>query len=54
VVIKIKTSLMPDLVLALGRASTSHPPGEWDDFDAYDGEREVGRIYRINAATRSR
>jgi hypothetical protein len=43
---------MTDLLLR--RTSVSRPSDEWndDDFDIYDGERDVGRIYRINAATK--
>jgi hypothetical protein len=40
------------VTLVLRRASVSRQGGEWndDDFDVFDGEREVGRIYRVNAA----
>jgi hypothetical protein len=33
--------------LLLRRASVSRPSGSWqhDDFDVFDGERNVGRIY---------
>jgi hypothetical protein len=39
--------------LILQRASVSRPSGSWDDhdFDVFDGDRAVGRTYRINAAT---
>ena len=35
------------------RRAQDHRPGDWnaDDFDVLDDGREVGRIYRINAAT---
>jgi hypothetical protein len=35
------------------RRAQGHRPGDWnpDDFDVLDDGREVGRIYRINAAT---
>jgi hypothetical protein len=38
--------------LTLRRASVSRPSGSWqhDDFDVFDGGRDVGRIYRINAS----
>jgi hypothetical protein len=34
------------------RRAQGHRPGDWnaDDFDVLDDGREVGRIYRINAA----
>jgi hypothetical protein len=37
----------------LRRARVFRPSGEWadDDFDVFDGDELVGRIYRINAAT---
>jgi hypothetical protein len=39
--------------LLLRRASLSRGGGEWqaDDFDVFDGDRSVGRIYRVNAST---
>jgi hypothetical protein len=39
--------------LTLRRANVSRKSGDWndDDFDVFDGDRDVGRIYRINAAT---
>jgi hypothetical protein len=42
---------MPDLILR--RARISRPSGQWkdDDFDVFDGERDMGRIFRLNAAT---
>ena len=35
------------------RRAQEHRPGDWipDDFDVLDDGREVGRVYRINAAT---
>jgi hypothetical protein len=40
------------MTLVLRRAQ-GHRPSDWneDDFDVLDDGREVGRIYRINAAT---
>jgi hypothetical protein len=37
--------------LILRRANASRPSGQWqdDDFDVFDGERDVGRIYRVNS-----
>jgi hypothetical protein len=34
--------------LALRRASISRPSGSWaeTDFDVFDGERDVGRIFQ--------
>jgi hypothetical protein len=36
--------------LVLRRANLSRKGGHWDDddFDVYDGEREVGRVYRVS------
>jgi len=33
-------------------AAPSRISGEWqdEDYDVFDGERKVGRIYRVNAA----
>jgi hypothetical protein len=35
--------------MILRRASISRPSGNWSetDFDVFDGERDVGRIYRV-------
>ena len=35
--------------LVLRHASESRPPTTWsaDDFDVFDGKRELGRIYRV-------
>ena len=35
------------------RRTQGHRRGDWGphDYDVLDGEREVGRIYRVNAAT---
>jgi hypothetical protein len=40
---------MPDPILALRRASASRMSGSRSehDFGVFDGEREVGRIYRV-------
>ena len=37
--------------LILRRASVSRNGGSWDDddFDVFDGDQDVGRIYRVNA-----
>jgi hypothetical protein len=37
--------------LTLRRANVSRKGGDWkdDDFDVFDGDREVGRIYRVNS-----
>jgi hypothetical protein len=37
-------------MLILRRASTSRPSGTWSDhdFDVFDGDRDVGRIYRVD------
>ena len=44
---------MSDLTLTLRRANVSRKGGLWqhDDYDVFDGDREVGRIYRLNAHT---
>jgi hypothetical protein len=36
--------------LTLRRANVSRKGGEWqdEDYDVVDGERDVGRIYRVN------
>jgi hypothetical protein len=35
--------------LVLRRANVSRISGEWqhEDYDVFDGDREVGRIYRV-------
>jgi hypothetical protein len=35
--------------LILRRANVSRPSGQWqdEDYDVFDGEREIGRIYRV-------
>jgi hypothetical protein len=35
--------------LILRRANVSRPSGSWqhEDYDVFDGDREVGRIYRV-------
>lgn len=35
------------------RCAQGHRPGDWgpDDYDVLDGERDIGRIFRINVAT---
>ena len=42
---------MPDATLIVRRASVSRKGGSWDDndFDVFDGDRDVGRIYPMNA-----
>jgi hypothetical protein len=39
------------VTLVLRRTSVSRQGGDWndDDFDVFDGERAVGRIYRMNS-----
>jgi hypothetical protein len=41
------------VTLVLRRASVSRPSGAWgdDDYHIFDGDRNVGGIYRVNAAT---
>jgi hypothetical protein len=38
-----------DPILTLRRANFSRPAGSWqeDDYDVIEGERVVGRIYRV-------
>jgi hypothetical protein len=45
--------MVREIALILRRASTSRKGGLWqhDDYDVLDGDREVGRIYRVNAHT---
>jgi hypothetical protein len=40
---------MSHFSLTLRLASASRPSGSWhdQDYDVFDGEREVGRIYRV-------
>jgi hypothetical protein len=40
---------MPDLLLR--RASVSRSSGEWqhEDYDVFDGDRDVGRIYLVQS-----
>jgi hypothetical protein len=47
---RLKDAMTP---LLLRRAKVSRRGGDWnnDDFDVFDGEQNVGRIYRINAST---
>lgn len=35
--------------LILRRANLSRPSGSWSetDFDVFDGDRDVGRVYRV-------
>jgi hypothetical protein len=42
---------MPDPALILRRATVSRKGGDWndDDFDVFDGDQDVGRIYRVNS-----
>jgi hypothetical protein len=37
--------------LILRRANVSRKGGHWqrEDYDVFDGERDVGHIYRVNA-----
>ena len=37
-------------MLILRRASVSRPSGSWSetDYDVFDGEREVGRVYLVD------
>jgi hypothetical protein len=41
--------------LLLRRANTSRKGGTWqdDDFDVFDADRGIGRIYRVNASNES-
>jgi hypothetical protein len=38
------------MLLILRRASISRPSGSWSetDFDVFDGERDVGRVYLVD------
>ena len=40
---------MPDPALILRRANLSRKGGSWqdEDYDVFDGEREVGRVYLV-------
>ena len=42
---------MTDPALILRRAKISRKGGGWkdDDFDVFDGDREIGRVYRVNS-----
>ena len=42
---------MPDATLILRRARISRKSGSWDDydFDVFDGDRDVGRIYLVDS-----
>jgi hypothetical protein len=42
---------MPDPTLILRRANVSRISGQWqdEDYDVFDGDREVGRIYLIDS-----
>jgi hypothetical protein len=42
---------MPDLTLILRRANVSRISGQWqdEDYDVFDGDRDVGRIYLIDS-----
>ena len=48
---RFATFVMFDAPLILRRANAPRK-GEWtyDDYDVFDGDSEVGRIYRLNAA----
>jgi len=43
-------------MLILKRASKSRPGGQWsdDDYDGFDGERQIGRILWTHAAPEDR
>jgi hypothetical protein len=42
---------MTNPALILRRANVSRKGGDWndDDFDVFDGDLDVGRIYRVNS-----
>jgi hypothetical protein len=49
-------ALMPEgdaqtMQLILRRANVSRPGGQWqhEDFDAFDGDRNVGRVYLVDS-----
>jgi hypothetical protein len=50
---RLETETAKIMQLVLRRANISRKCGDWndDDFDVFDGERSVGRIYRVNAGT---
>jgi hypothetical protein len=39
-----------DAQLILRRANVSNPGGSWSetDYDVFDGDRDVGRVYRVD------
>jgi hypothetical protein len=41
---------MPDSALILRRANVSRKGGPWqhEDYDVFDGDREIGRIYLVD------
>ena len=41
--------------LILRSANSSREGGDWnvDDFDVFDGDRVVGRVYRVNSPRRN-
>lgn len=41
---------MPDPALTIRRANVSAKGGHWrhEDYDVFDGEREIGRIYLVD------
>jgi hypothetical protein len=43
---------MSETTLILRSASSSRESGDWndDDFDVFDGDRLVGRVYRVNSS----
>jgi hypothetical protein len=47
--------VMPDPTLILRRANVSRISGQWqdEDYDVFDGDREVGRIYLIDSQASS-
>jgi hypothetical protein len=48
--VRHKATLMPDPTLILRRANVSLKGSHWqhEDYDVFDGDREVGRIYLVN------
>jgi hypothetical protein len=45
-----RAEIARSMQLTLRRASASRTSGHWDDddFDVFDGEQDVGQIYRVN------
>ena len=46
---------MSDVALILRRAHVSRISGQWqdEDYDVFDGDRDVGRIYLVHCADRA-